>query len=289
MIFWRVLDNKVLPISDVEHLGFEEQEGMRIPDEYLDKQEFVILRACHGIGDWGIISAMPRLLKEKYPNCKVYVPSKKLLTTLWGGEHDNVHVIYDNNPYVDKFIDSVDGDVFHDHYRVYDKENTDIPLVKQILKFWQFEESEMEDYLPEIYWTDEEKKLGDDIIHEAADDSEFGCLLISDRFGQDDKTPNAKTFQKHHEKLTLLLHENDYPYFYYSYKPIKELGFQFNKLMDLRHIDLRIQLYIKSKAKLNLGIQCGTTQCIVRYSDCISIQRQFPMGGNFMSNREVLV
>ena len=59
--------------------------------------------------------------------------------------------------------------------------------------------------------------------------------------------------------------------------------------MDLRHIDLRIQLYIKSKAKLNLGIQCGTTQCIVRYSDCISIQRQFPMGGNFMSNREVLV
>ena len=166
--------------------------------------------------------------------------------------------------------------------------NTDVPLIKQMLKFWQFNDDEMEDYLPEIYWTDEEKKLGDDIIYEAARDSEFGCLLISDRFGQDDKTFNSETFQKHHEKLTLLLHENDYPYFYYSYKPIKELGFQFNKLLDLRHIDLRIQLYIKSKAKLNLGIQCGTTQCITRYSNCISIQRQFPIGSNIIEG-ETLV
>ena len=26
------------------------------------------MRTAHGIGDWGIISAMTRLLKEKYPN-----------------------------------------------------------------------------------------------------------------------------------------------------------------------------------------------------------------------------
>ena len=58
--------------------------------------------------------------------------------------------------------------------------------------------------------------------------------------------------------------------------------------MDLRHVDLRIQLYIKSKAKLNLGIQCGTTQCITRYSNCISIQRQFPIGSNIIEG-ETLV
>jgi len=282
VIFWRIADNKVHPIQETDNLGFEKSEGLRIPDEYLDKQEFMVMRTCHGIGDWGIISVIPRLLKKKYPKCRVVVPTKKLLKKLYGQDHNNVHVIFDNNPYVDEFVDEIDGEVFHDHYRIYDNDNTDIPLVKQMLEFWQFTEEEMSDSQPEMYWSDDEKKLGDAIIHEAADDSEFGCLLISDRFGQDDKTFNSETFQKHHEKLTVLLHQNDYPYFYYSYEPIEELGFIFDKRLDMRHMDIRIQLYIKSKAKVNVGIQCGTTQCIVRYSDCITIQRQFPIGSNII-------
>jgi len=282
MIFWRIVDNQLNPIKETDNLGFEKSEGLRIPDEYLDKQEFMVMRTCHGIGDWGIISAMPRLLKEKYPDCKILVPTKKLLRKLFGKDHNNVHVVFDNNPYIDEFVDDIDGEVFHDHYRIYDKDNTDISLVKQMLEFWQFTEEEMSDSQPEMYWSDKEKELGDAIIHEAADDSEFGCLLISDRFGQDDKTFNSETFQKHHEKLTVLLHQNDYPYFYYSYEPIEELGFIFDKRLDMRHMDIRIQLYIKSKAKVNVGIQCGTTQCIVRYSDCITIQRQFPIGSNII-------
>jgi len=288
VIFWRIVDNQLHPVKETDTLGFEKSEGLRIPDEYLDKQEFMVMRTCHGIGDWGIISAMPRLLKEKYPDCKVYVPTKKLLKKLYGQDHNNVHVIFDNNPYVDEFVDEIDGEVFHDHYRIYDNDNTDISLVKQMLEFWQFTEEEMNDCVPELYWTDEEKKLGDDIIHEAADDNEFACLLVSDRFGQDDKIFNSKTFQKHHEKLTVLLHQNDYPYFYWSYKPIEELGFIFDKRLDMRHMDIRIQLYIKSKAKVNVGIQCGTTQCIVRYSDCISIQRQFPIGSNIVEGEMLL-
>ena len=67
MIFWRIVDNKLHPIKETDELGFEESEGLRIPDEYLHNQEFMVLRTAHGIGDWGIISAMPRLLKEKYP------------------------------------------------------------------------------------------------------------------------------------------------------------------------------------------------------------------------------
>jgi hypothetical protein len=298
VIFWRIVDNQLHQIQETDNLGFEKSEGLRVPDEYLDNQEFMIMRTCHGIGDWGIISAMPRLLKEKYPDCKVYVPSKKLLKKLFGQYHNNVNVVFNNNPYIDEFVDEIDGEVFHDHYRIYDKDNTDTPLLKQMLEFWQFTEEEMSDSQPEMYWSDDEKEFGDSIIYRTfkwqpptrgqSYKVKFGCLLISDRFGQDDKTFNSETFQKHHEKLTLLLYENDYPYFYYSYKPIEELGFQFNKLMDLRHIDLRIQLYIKSKAKLNLGIQCGTTQCITRYSKCISIQRQFPIGSNIIDG-EVLV
>jgi hypothetical protein len=179
VIFWRIVDNKVHPIQETDNLGFDKSEGLRIPDEYLDKQEFMVMRTCHGIGDWGIISAMPRLLKEKYPDCKVYVPTKKLLKKLYGQDHNNVHVIFDNNSYVDELVDEIDEEVFHDHYRIYDKDNSDIPLLKQMLEFWQFTEEEMSDSRPEIYWSDEEKELGDAIIHESADDISGRESLIS--------------------------------------------------------------------------------------------------------------
>jgi len=52
--------------------------------------------------------------------------------------------------------------------------------------------------------------------------------------------------------------------------------------MDMRNIDLRVQLYIKSKAKLNIGNQCGPMDIIPRYSDTYIVQRQFPLGMNFI-------
>ena len=52
-----------------------------------------------------------------------------------------------------------------------------------MLKFWQFDTNEYQDSRPEIYWSDEEKKLGDAIIKEYVGDNDFGCLLISDRCG----------------------------------------------------------------------------------------------------------
>ena len=69
---------------------------------------------------------------------------------------------------------------------IYDKDNTDIPLVEQMLKFWQFEESEYKDSQPEMYWSDEEKELGESIIKEYVGDNNFGSLLISDRFKSDE-------------------------------------------------------------------------------------------------------
>ena len=289
MIFWRIVDNKVHPIQETDNLGFDKSEGYRIPDEYLDKQEFMVMRTAHGIGDWGIISAMPRLLKEKYPDCKVYVPTKKLLKKLYGQDHNNVHVIFDNNPYVDEFVDEIDGEVFHDHYRVYDEFKISIPLIKQMLEFWQFTEEEMSDSQPEMYWTDEEKELGDSIIHEVADDSEFGCLLMSDRFG----TQMGKHHQESYDKDTKVMSEvlNDYvlPYFYYTSKPISETPFDFiDKALDMRYIDLRIQLYIKSKAKVNVSNQCGTNHLMVRYSTCYESQRQYPIAHNFVEGENYL-
>ena len=46
-------------------MGFHSNDASFIPDDYLEQQQFVMMRTAHGIGDWGIISAMPRLIKTK--------------------------------------------------------------------------------------------------------------------------------------------------------------------------------------------------------------------------------
>ena len=283
MIFWRIIDNKLHAIKDTENLGFEESEGLRIPDEYLKQKKFMILRASDGIGDWGIISAIPRLLKEKYPDCQVLVPTKTYLKNLFGKDHNNVHVIFNNNPYVDEFVDEVSGEVFHDHYRIYDKNNTDIPLAKQMLKFWQFSEEEMSDCQPEMYWSDEEKEFGDKIINRYVD-GEFGFLLVSKRFGTQFGKHHQESYDKDKKVMTKVLKDNPLPYFYWTHKPLRETEFSFiDSALDMRNVDLRIQLYIKSKAKINLANQCGVNHSIVRYSECYESQRQFPISHNFIS------
>ena len=94
MIFWRILDNTVHPDQKVDKLGFEKSEGLRIPDEYLQQKNFTVFRTSWGIGDWGVISAMPRLLKQKYPDCKVYIPSKNLIKKLFGIDTNIMYVMH---------------------------------------------------------------------------------------------------------------------------------------------------------------------------------------------------
>jgi len=293
MIFWRILDNKLYSVKETDALGFEESEGLRIPDEYLNNKEFIVMRTCHGLGDWGIISVMPRLLKEKYPDCKVYLPSPKLLENLfsqhqnnwsiWNNPFINVKYVFDNNPYIDGYKDEIDGEVFHDHYRIYNKNNVDIPIVEQMLKFWQFDKNEYQDSQPELYWSDDERELGDSIIKEHVGNIDFGALLISNRFGTQYSKYDEKSYKNDFKKTTKLLKDNQLPYFYWCHKPLDELGFDFiDKALDMRHMNLRIQLYIKSKAKLNISNQCGANHLVARYSKCYEIQRQFPIGMNFV-------
>ena len=284
MIFFRVKDNKLYNTGEVKHLGFEESEGYRIPDEYLAEQKFTIMRMCHGIGDWGIISAMPRLLKMKYPNSKVVVPSVSLLEKIcgepsgewgsWSNPYKNAENVFKNNPYVYDFVDSVVGEIFHDHYRIYDKNNSDVPLLEQMLKFWQFEENDpftYKDSTPEIYFSDEEIKLGDEIIEEYTRGKDFGCLLISDRYDYS------------MDRLIEGVIDPTIKHFYWTERPIEQTSFNFiDKALDMRHMPVRMQLYIKSKARYNVGNQCGTSQLLVRYSDVFSVQRQFPLAGNFV-------
>tara|TARA_R110001592_G_scaffold361661_1_gene673004 strand:- start:863 stop:2308 length:1446 start_codon:yes stop_codon:yes gene_type:complete len=289
MVFWRLVDNKVHVAGEVDKLGFEISEGLRIPDEYLEAQEFIVMRTCFGIGDWGIITALPRLLKQKYPNCKVFLPSLNLLKTLfsdihkqmdpknWSNPFESSLSVFNNNPYVDGFVDEIVGEVFHDHYRIYDNSNISTPLVEQILKFWQFDKSELKDSAPELYWSQEEQEIGDIIINKHTD-GDFGCLLISDRY---DYTQDELIIEK--------LKEHPIPYFYYTEKPLNQTDFNFiETALDLRHVPVRIQLYIKSKAVFNISNQCGTNHLISRYSKCLEVQRQFPLKHNLVRGIEYL-
>jgi hypothetical protein len=286
MIFYRILDNQVYKIKETEYLGFEKSEGLRIPDEYLDNQEFMVMRTADGIGDWGIISAIPRLLKEKYPNSKVVVPTKKLLKKLFGQDHNNVHVIFDNNPYVDEFVDEIDGEVFHDHYRVYDEFKISIPLIKQMLKFWQFTEEEYVDSTPELYFSDEEKQKGDEVIKQYAGDEEFGGLLITSRFeGVSKSTGEDYDIEGNIKLMTALLEKcGNLPFFYYTHKKPNEYPFSFNRCLNMRYMDTRTQLYIRSKAKLNIGTHSGFLDCISRDSKVFQIQRVFPLNQNIVED-----
>ena len=38
MIFWRILNNELYNVDEVNKLGFEKSEGLMIPDDYLKKQ-----------------------------------------------------------------------------------------------------------------------------------------------------------------------------------------------------------------------------------------------------------
>ena len=280
MVFFRIVDNILYKAGDVDVLGFEESEGLRIPDEYLDNKIFVVMRMCLGIGDWGVVSAMPRLLKQKYPDCKVYVPTAKLQEKIcgdigdewssWKNPFKNGVNVFKNNPYVDGFVNSVKGEIFHDHYRVYNKDNPNIPMLEQMLKFWQLEEDECKDSAPELYFSEEEKKLGDAIIKEYTDDK-FGCLLLSDRYDYEN------------DNLMLDVIDPSLKHFYWSSVPISKTSFNsINLALDMRHMPIRIQLYIRCKAKYNVGNQCGTTQLVSRYSKVYTVQRQFPIAHNFV-------
>lgn len=274
-VFWRTYNNQLFNVGEVDNLGFHISDASFIPDEYLQKQNFIILRTCFGIGDWGIISAMPRKLKEKYPKCKVWIPSTELLRKMFGHLEQNwsswedpflvVHTIFDNNPYVDGFIDSFNDDVFNDHYRIYS--DNEEPLLQQMLRFWQFDT--FDDIEPELYFSDTEIEFGNKIIQNHCN-GEFGTLLISNRYAGEGKN-----------QIQQKLNEYNLPMFYWTNVP--NTGFDFIPALDMRYIDTRVQLYIKTQAKFNVGNQTGMNDTIAKYTPTYTVPRG-KLGSNIIKS-----
>lgn len=292
-IFWRINSNELTPIYETNQLGFSSNDPSFIPDEYLDKKEFIVFRTCHSIGDWGIISAMPKLLKQKFPDCKVYVPSPKLLRHMfrhfkawnhWSDPYENVKIIFQNNPYIDAFVDEITNEVFHDHYRIFDNLNPETSLIIQMLRFWQFKENELQDHLPELYFSKEEIEEGDYIIKKHVGENKFGTLLLTNTVKEyySDNINNLLLNElKQYENLT---------FFYYGSKSISETIFNKIKYIDFKNLNLpiRIQLYLKTKALVNIGYQSGVNDSISRYSQVICTPSTGELGADYLKSIKYL-
>ena len=267
--FFRIYNNQLSLAGNTKRLGFNSNNPMFIPDEYLEKKEFIVMRTCHGIGDWCLISGLPRLLKEKYPDCKVYIPSSTMLKNIYGSMLDNwgygtydcsqiTHDIFLNNPYVDSFIDNFEGEIFHDHYRIYDENNDKIPLSEQMLKFWQFKKKEYLDSTPDIYFSKEEKSFGNKILGSLKD---FGYISVSSTYGT---TANTKVLRDKIKEY------GDITWFYYGENPIEDTDLNFiKKYISIKPMNLNIrqQMYLKCQAIVNVGNETGMALWGAKYSD----------------------
>ena len=281
MMFWRIHNNKISAAGDTKRLGFNSTNPFYIPDEYINNQEFVVMRTCHGIGDWCLLSGMPRLLKQKYPDCKVYIPSQIMLKNLFGrmldnwgyGTYDCSQIsqdIFQNNPYVTEFIDSYEGEVFHDHYRIYDETNDKVPLLEQMLKFWQFKPSEYQDTTPDIYFSEEERQNGDKLLKDCgAFLKDFGYIGVSSTYGETADTSVLIDKIKQYKDLT---------WFYYGEKPIEDTDLSFVKntiAVKPMNLSIRQQMYLRTKAIVNVGNETGMTLWGAKYSDTYVLGNKF--------------
>lgn len=286
-LFWRINSNELTPLFHTEYLGFPKEDPSYIPDEYLDNRKFILFRTCHSIGDWGILSAFPRLLKEKYPDCKVYLPSANLLTYMfrgfgnwnhWSNPFKNVEVVFNNNPYIDGYVDNITDEVFHDHYRIYDVNTPEIPLIQQMLKFWQFTDDEMQNYYPELYFSSEEIAEGEKIIQQYIGENTFGTLLLTNTVQEyySDSTNNLL--------LEAIQPYKDLLFFYYGSKPIKDTVFKEIKTVNLKdlNIPIRIQLFIKSRATVNIGYQSGVNDTISGLAPVICTPSTGVLGADYL-------
>ena len=269
--FFRIYNNKLFSAGQTKRLGFSSTEPVYIPDEYLDKKEFIVMRTCHGIGDWCIISAMPRLLKEKYPDCKVYIPSLIMLKKIFGemlntwgygtfNAGDVVNNIFLNNPYVDGFVDGVEGEIFHDHYKIFDEENDKVPLLNQMLKFWQFKDTEIGDTTPDFYPTEEEKKW----FLNFNKSEKYGYILATSSFENGDPVEKLLSIiNKYKNKIN--------KWYYYGEKPFSSSLFDslgIENVIEIKPLNLTIrqQQYLKTKAEINFGNDSGMSLWTSKYS-----------------------
>lgn len=280
MLFYRILDNKIVAGQNVSSLGWPLQsEHYVIPDEDFNKKKFLVYRTVHGIGDWGIVAAMPRLLKEVYPDCQVYIPSSNMLLETFGpterhsewlNPYDIPTEIFKNNPYVDGVVDKWEGEVYHDHFRIFNTLDSCDPLVLQMLRFYRVNLDTTCDYLPDLYFSSEEVEKFSEVRHTHFGDSEY--MAFSAGWNHEMLSKGGSNTNSHTATLMLGLLK-DLVLSYENYKEIPALvynnsgiDFGFNEKMSAKKVPLRLMLYLISNAKYAIGQQTGIFDTCAKYT-----------------------
>ena len=285
--FFRIFDNKLYGIQR-ENIGFSVNDAMYIPDEYLEIKKFMVMRTCHGIGDWVLLSGMPRLLKEKYSDCKVYVPSSVMLKKIFGEMLNNwgygtfdaskiSEIVFESNPYVDGFVDEIDGEVFHDHYKIFDESNDKVPLLKQMLMFWQFKDDEMLDTTPDFYPNENEKEWIKRFTQRWELDK-YSYISVSSTFGN---TSDSNILIEQIKRKD----SGDMKWLYYGEVPLDKSPLNFLDAVEIKELNLSIRerQYLKVNAKYNFGNETGMNLWTPKYSETYVIGNKYygPVhGGN---------
>lgn len=285
--FFRIFDNKLYGIQR-ENIGFSVNDAMYIPDEYLENKKFMVMRTCHGIGDWVLLSGMPRLLKEKYSDCKVYVPSSVMLKKIFGEMLNNwgygtfdaskiSEIVFESNPYVDGFVDEIDGEIFHDHYKIFDESNDKVPLLKQMLMFWQFKDDEMLDTTPDFYPNENEKEWIKRFTQRWELDK-YSYISVSSTFGN---TSDSNILIEQIKRKD----SGDMKWLYYGEVPLDKSPLNFLDAVEIKELNLSIreQQYLKVNAKYNFGNETGMNLWTPKYSETYVIGNKYygPVhGGN---------
>jgi hypothetical protein len=278
--FFRIFDDQLHGFQ-TDEIGFSINDPSYVSDDVLENQRFMVMRTCHGIGDWVVLSAIPRLLKEKYPNCKVYIPSKKLMKKIFGdmlntwgyGTFDAStisEVVFNNNPHVDDFVDEFKDEIFHDHYRIFNPENDEISLAEQMLRFWQFEDDEMVDTTPDFYPTDPEKVFLEQFVSRHQLNDNYSYISVS------------STFENTAEPGVLLdkIKEKDYDdmkWLYYGEVPLKDSMLNFLDAVEVKNFNLNIrqQQMLKVNAKYNFGNETGMNLWTAKYSPSYILSHKY--------------
>ena len=274
MMFWRIYNNQIVSAEETELVGWDiNAEYFEAPDEYIEQKKFIVFRTCFGVGDWAMLERMPKALKQNYPDCEVYLPSPKMIRNIfgsllnnwssWGDASKTVDYVFKNTPYVDGYVDTWHTEIYHDHFRIWDSNNWKTPLTKQMCRFHHIDYDDLADASPKVYFDDEEIIQGNDLIKNYPE--EYYFLHISKRY----KTEYARSLLACIENLGV----TDKPFVCYSDVDIKDT--EFNKLNIIENIkyieEPRMQFYIKSKAKIVITIQTGTSDLISGLTDVYSL------------------
>jgi hypothetical protein len=236
---------------------------------------------CYSIGDLAITSGIFEALKVKYPKIKIAWPTNNYIDQVLGDisrwdysnkvtAKSNIETIMGNNPYIDKFFDVGEFDrIFIDHDRSYTSlihdgemiRSCDEPLAEQILRRFGFDNNDIKniDSRPKIYFTEEEIEKCENIINEHIGTSEYGCLLFAGRL---------EKFKGRWENDHLLFNDTEpfknLPVFTYTQYALDNT--EWDKFFPQRinftdlNLSIREQIYIKQKAKFNIGYQGGVNE-----------------------------